>query len=553
MPDDSVTYHIVLLPSDGYWAWVQAIRDFAVAFHVHATPTPETAVDFHRPDQVITVVNTPGGYPAYGSVVDWLAGQAPEVKLDVISVGTAAQLHQLLAERVVEGQRLGTQFGADGHDDLPIRLRWPTDYPATLQNFDDNAELYRHWGLPGHDGVDIRAPHNARIYACADGVVYRVHDGTGGHPYGIHVRIRHDGGYKTVYAHLNQALVHSGQAVSASDVIGLADATGNSAGSKLHLTLKKEGATAAGETPYPADIIDPTPYLIMPVSSSLQHAGAEEWPYDTCLVGVHARVGAPMGDADWNVLRTARVGALLFGPGSDSLDVDHARAVDPHMFLMARLTVDFRGRTVRAPQFVDWVRDDLRRFYDRGIRYFELHSEPNLTTQGFGSSWFDGYDFGKWFLEVVGLLRPTFPEARFGWPGLSPGPSTSGVRFDHVAFLEGASSAMQHADWLGCHCFWENDAEMFSEDAGLAYKYYVNHWPDKLLLITEFSNPSPRTNAQIKGSQYLQYFNLLQREPGVGAAFAFAVSAPAHYDTEVWRDESGRVTPIVAAVSSRSY
>ena len=141
---------------------------------------------------------------------------------------------------------------------------WPTDYPKLNQSFGVNQHFYRRWGLPGHEGLDIRAPMRSGVYACAAGTVYRVHDGSASHPYGIHVRLRHQDGYRTIYAHLHRALVAVGQHVKAGEQIGLANSTGNSTGSHLHLTLKKEGATAAGMTNYPSDIIDPTPFLQFP-------------------------------------------------------------------------------------------------------------------------------------------------------------------------------------------------------------------------------------------------------------------------------------------------
>ncbi|HZY44237.1 MAG TPA: M23 family metallopeptidase, partial [Anaerolineae bacterium] len=64
--------------------------------------------------------------------------------------------------------------------------------------------------------------------------------------------------FRTVYAHLTQALVSVGQQVKAGDKIGLADSTGNSFGSHLHITLKLDGAQTPG---YPAGIIDPWPYF----------------------------------------------------------------------------------------------------------------------------------------------------------------------------------------------------------------------------------------------------------------------------------------------------
>lgn len=149
-----------------------------------------------------------------------------------------------------------------------FRLRWPTEYNIITQSFGANPQNYRPWGLPGHEGIDFAAPLNSKIFACADGVISEVrlegHLPASEAPYGNQVRIRHehaDGTFITVYAHLVSVSVTVGQVVKRGDVIGLADSTGNSSGHHLHLTLKKVGATRAGETGYPNDIIDPTPYL----------------------------------------------------------------------------------------------------------------------------------------------------------------------------------------------------------------------------------------------------------------------------------------------------
>lgn len=145
-------------------------------------------------------------------------------------------------------------------------LWWPTTHYVYTQPFAANPQNYRKYNLPAHEGTDHRAPHGSKIFACHDGEVYSVRSDKDGNAYGVHVRIRgeHNGEViKTVYAHLQKALVKEGQQVKAGDVIGYADSTGNSTGSHLHLTLKLEGATARGLTDYPSDIVDPTPYLVM--------------------------------------------------------------------------------------------------------------------------------------------------------------------------------------------------------------------------------------------------------------------------------------------------
>ncbi len=141
-----------------------------------------------------------------------------------------------------------------------FRLQWPVDVHRVNQYFGENPAFYAPFGLAGHEGLDIYAPMNANIYAAADGEVYQASH-PANHPYGLHVRIKHEAGgqvYRTIYAHLAQVLVSAGQQVKAGDKIGLADNTGNSFGSHLHLTLKRDGAQTPG---YSAGIVDPWPYF----------------------------------------------------------------------------------------------------------------------------------------------------------------------------------------------------------------------------------------------------------------------------------------------------
>lgn len=168
---------------------------------------------------------------------------------------------------------------------MPFSLRWPTQYPTIIQPFGVNRtgvpSFYTRFGLPAHEGIDFVAPTGSEIYACADGKINEIsRDGKREgepHAYGIQVRITHktsdEGEYETIYAHLMRPVegLQVGQTVTAGQLIGIADNTGNSRGDHLHLTLKRKGATKRGETgfvmgngthvTYPSDILDPTPFL----------------------------------------------------------------------------------------------------------------------------------------------------------------------------------------------------------------------------------------------------------------------------------------------------
>jgi lysozyme len=151
---------------------------------------------------------------------------------------------------------------------MAFRLRWPTEFGHITQEFGKRPEVYKEFGLPGHEGLDFQAPTGSKVFACADGVVSEVRkDGNKDRkkfPYGNQIRIRHEtdeGDFTTIYAHLFSTGVVPDQQVKAGDVIGIADETGNSDGAHLHLTLKRKGATAEGATAYPNDIINPMPFL----------------------------------------------------------------------------------------------------------------------------------------------------------------------------------------------------------------------------------------------------------------------------------------------------
>lgn len=137
---------------------------------------------------------------------------------------------------------------------MSIVLYWPVEdlKRGFNQAYGVNKAYYSQFGLNGHEGIDFWATHGSNIYACADGTVKMVHQITDGwHNYGTHVRITHANGYETIYAHFHSINVKVGDKVTAGQVIGLADSTGNSTGTHLHLTLKHNGV-----------IIDPTPFLI---------------------------------------------------------------------------------------------------------------------------------------------------------------------------------------------------------------------------------------------------------------------------------------------------
>jgi len=91
-----------------------------------------------------------------------------------------------------------------------------------------------------HNGVDFRAPMGSPIQAAGDGVVEKISWETG---YGKYVRIRHDGGYETTYAHISSTPsdLRVGERVTQGQVIAYVGSTGYSTGPHLYYELRVNG------------------------------------------------------------------------------------------------------------------------------------------------------------------------------------------------------------------------------------------------------------------------------------------------------------------------
>ena len=89
-----------------------------------------------------------------------------------------------------------------------------------------------------HEGVDLDANLRDNIYAVEQGVVVKAGNGRG---YGKMVRIKHAGGYETVYAHMSKIKVKEGDRVKKGQVVGKAGNTGTSSGVHLHFEIIKDG------------------------------------------------------------------------------------------------------------------------------------------------------------------------------------------------------------------------------------------------------------------------------------------------------------------------
>lgn len=93
-------------------------------------------------------------------------------------------------------------------------------------------------GIHGHNGVDLASSYGSAILAAASGKVVVSKVGGWGGGYGNYVVIQHGNGTQTVYAHMSEVLVQTGQTVSKGAQIGKMGSTGRSTGVHLHFEVR---------------------------------------------------------------------------------------------------------------------------------------------------------------------------------------------------------------------------------------------------------------------------------------------------------------------------
>lgn len=229
----------------------------------------------------------------------------------------------------------------------------------------------------------------------------------------------------------------------------------------------------------------------------------------------------------------------------------------------------------RSPQqFVEDRRDAIGAFINEGLGDFEVLHEPNLSREGYGKSWGSAEQFKTWYLEALSRLKGLFPQARFGFPALSPGPAVldhdavGGGAFRPVGdvdFLEVCNDAVLASDFLCVHSYWQNITQMRDIDAnniglgGLRFvRLYHERFPTKSISISEFCNDRPGVGEyapddaqwRVIGDEYAEFYTLCAQYEFVEAVFARTLRDGAFPD-QSWLTDDFRQRRIIEGVKSR--
>jgi hypothetical protein len=308
----------------------------------------------------------------------------------------------------------------------------------------------------------------------------------------------------------------------------------------------------------------PVRWVAIQVKDPIDEASADElvysgpsWSYGRCLVGIHDRADRHPQPSD-HAYAGGRFESVKVQTG---VTVEEMSGYNPkENFYFCRLFHSWGGRFQTVEDFLNSVTPDMERLVNSGVKYFEFHNEPNLTSEGLrtasiNGSWSNGAEFADFFIEGRRRLMLRYPTIKVGFPGLSPGGSTayqfghdSGFRMDSNEFLRQSRPAIEAADFLCVHAYYGNVDELRG-DTMEWIRHHRRHYPDKLLFITEVSNPLPGVAGNIKGGQAREFYREIQTIPGVGAAYYFIVSGSG-WDEQALRTASGQSTGFVEAFFS---
>jgi len=144
-----------------------------------------------------------------------------------------------------------------------MKPSFPTAPDAQITQVFGNYAPDLYPGDGTHQGIDYGVPVGTPVYACMDGNVILIAQNQQG--YGRNLRIVHNDGYISIYAHLSSMLVQIGDSVISGQQIGLSggdpsdniDGDGTSTGAHLHWEIRPANKTYSDQ-----DAIDPEEYCL---------------------------------------------------------------------------------------------------------------------------------------------------------------------------------------------------------------------------------------------------------------------------------------------------
>ena len=261
-------------------------------------------------------------------------------------------------------------------------------------------------------------------------------------------------------------------------------------------------------------------------------------------IGIHGRNAPHYRESDYRMIREARLEALK-GMSQTSVDVyQRIKTENPGIEITIRLDWPERvagGMTPpSAEEFVDKfvpIMDQLHEVCER----FEVLNEPNhVITSNWGPAGQAAREFNTWFLDVYSGLKEECPWAQLGFPGLAVAGWGEGSPHNEREWLELCSEALERADWLGVHCYWQTFDGVprhLDDDWGLSFKKYHAKFPNKTIDITECGNSNKQNehdlHPDVMAREILEYYGRLFEHSYLNSVNPFIMSS----DDDEWNED----------------
>jgi len=317
------------------------------------------------------------------------------------------------------------------------------------------------------------------------------------------------------------------------------------------------------------DLISDELYDLLAKPAPLRSSTSFQPAVATMPEGFHALPGVhgPADPENWaweihdqaalRAVASAGVAAVKVAvPGVQANTVQALAGLPNVRFVMARLFMSMGVKLADTPEAVAevFVRqvdsgDGLAQIYNAGVRYFEVHNEPNLHDEGMWQNWQNGADFAVFFNAVAARLRAKYKDIKLGFPGLSPSFAAPNIRYPEEKFHEEAAAAIEKADFLALHAYWGGDGSHFQVAVDRVHAY-CDQYRDKILLVTEFSNNAEGVDKPVKGDDYRLFYQAMKALPAnLGAVFSYCLASTSGFQPETWLEKDGSASPIVAKVA----
>ena len=279
----------------------------------------------------------------------------------------------------------------------------------------------------------------------------------------------------------------------------------------------------------------------------------------TCRVGVHGRNDDRFEDADFQVIRDAKIETIKMMSLTNVDVFERLKNENPHLEIITRLHhPGFNTGGHPSPdEFVKAIVPVMAQLKPYCTQ-FQVHNEPNHVHryEGWGNTDDDARSFNQWFLDVYARLKEAHPWANLGFPGLAvPDP----LHRDR-AWLQLCRPAIERADWLGCHCYWQTPPNggsvMLADHSGLCFKYYHEFYPNKLIHILECGNSNGQgqgfsTDEGLYADEYQTWLTEVFKYPYIGSASFFILSSPDEtWNSFAWRTNGSIKGRIVGGAAS---